>query len=148
MKSERLEFLADNPHYTKRFAFYVGRRCRSTPIRDIAAELKLDWHSVKELDKQYMRAQLEKAGTPTPMAIGIDEISVGEGHDYRIVVSDLVRRRANNRREPDSHGWRLMFDHFTSILSSNTFSATVLCLRMSPWLIGTCSLFCSAATTL
>lgn len=94
MKSERLEFLADNPHYTKRFAFYVGRRCRSTPIRDIAAELKLDWHSVKELDKQYMRAQLEKAGTPTPLAIGIDEISVGEGHDYRIVVSDLVRRRA------------------------------------------------------
>jgi hypothetical protein len=94
VKSERLEFLADNPHYTKRFAFYVGRRCRSTPIRDIAAELKLDWHSVKELDKQYMRAQLEKAGTPTPMAIGIDEISVGEGHDYRIVVSDLVRRRA------------------------------------------------------
>ena len=26
--------------------------------------------------------------------IGIDEISVGEGHDYRIVVSDLVRGRA------------------------------------------------------
>jgi transposase len=94
VKSERLEFLADNPHYTKRFAFYVGRRCRSTSIRDIAAELKLDWHSVKELDKQYMRAQLEKAGTPAPMVIGIDEISVGEGHDYRIVVSDLVRGRA------------------------------------------------------
>ena len=94
MKSERLEFLADNPHYTKRFAFYVGRRCRSTPIRDIAAELKLDWHTVKELDEQYMRAQLAKAGTPAPMAIGIDEISVGEGQDYRIVVSDLVRRRA------------------------------------------------------
>jgi transposase len=66
VKSERLEFLADNPHYTKRFAFYVGRRCRSTPIRDIASELKLDWHSVKELDNQYMRAQLEKAGTPAP----------------------------------------------------------------------------------
>jgi hypothetical protein len=91
VKSERLEFLADNPHYTKRFAFYVGRRCRSTPIRDIAAELKLDWHTVKELDKHYIRAQLEKLGTPAPMAIGIDEISVGDGHDYRIVVSDLVR---------------------------------------------------------
>ena len=25
--------------------------------------------------------------------IGIDEISVGKGHDYRIVVSDLIRRR-------------------------------------------------------
>ncbi len=25
---ERLDFLADNPFYTKRFAYYVGRRCR------------------------------------------------------------------------------------------------------------------------
>jgi hypothetical protein len=41
-----------------------------------------------------MRVQLEKAGTPAPIAIGIDEISVGDGHDYRIVVSDLVRGRA------------------------------------------------------
>jgi hypothetical protein len=32
---ERLDFLADNPLYTKRFAYYVGRRCRSaagTPV--------------------------------------------------------------------------------------------------------------------
>ena len=27
VKRERLEFLADNPFYTKRFAYYVGRRC-------------------------------------------------------------------------------------------------------------------------
>ena len=93
VKRERLEFLADNPLYTKRFAFYVGRRCRSSPIRDVAKELKLDWHTVKELDKQYMRAQLAKAGTPAPTVIGIDEISVRKGHTYRIVVSDLIRER-------------------------------------------------------
>jgi transposase len=93
VKRERLEFLADNPLYTKRFAFYVGRRCRSSPIRDVAQELKLDWHTVKELDKQYMRAQLAKAGTPAPTVIGIDEISVRKGHEYRIVVSDLIRGR-------------------------------------------------------
>src|SRR5215831_10933175 len=51
-------------------------------------------HRKKELDKQYMRAQLEKMPTPAPMVIGIDEISVRKGHDYRIVVSDLVRGRA------------------------------------------------------
>jgi len=93
VKRERLEFLADNPLYTKRFAYYVGRRCRSAPIRDVARELRLDWHTVKELDKQYMRAQLAKAGTPAPSVIGIDEVSVRKGHDYRIVVSDLVRER-------------------------------------------------------
>ena len=34
VKSERLDFLADNPFYTKRFAYYVGRRCRqSTQVK-------------------------------------------------------------------------------------------------------------------
>jgi transposase len=93
VKRERLDFLADNLLYTKRFAFDVGRRCRSAPIQDVAKELRLDWHTVKELDKQYMRAQLAKAGTPGPMVIGIDEISVRKGHTYRIVVSDLIRER-------------------------------------------------------
>jgi hypothetical protein len=40
VKRERLEFLADNPHFTKRFAFYVGRRCAQASIRDVAKELK------------------------------------------------------------------------------------------------------------
>ena len=31
VKREGLDFLADNPFYTKRFAFYVGRRCRASP---------------------------------------------------------------------------------------------------------------------
>ena len=93
VKREHLAFLADNPFYTKRFAFYVGRRCRSATIKDVAKELALDWHAVKELEMQYMRAQLAKAGTPGPKAIGIDEISIRKGHTYRIVVSDLIRRR-------------------------------------------------------
>jgi transposase len=93
VKRERLDFLSDNPFYTKRFAYYVGRRCRTATIKDVAAELHLDWDSVKTLEMQYMRAQLAKAGTPGPQAIGIDEISIRKGHTYRIVVSDLIRRR-------------------------------------------------------
>jgi len=93
VKRERVEWLADNPLYTKRFAFYVGRRCRESTIRAIADELALDWHAVKELDKQYMREQLRRAGNPAPRVIGIDEIAIGQGHRYRIVVSDLERGR-------------------------------------------------------
>ena len=93
VKRERLDFLADNPLYTKRFAYYVGRRCRSATIKDVAAELKLDWHTVKVLDQQYMEAQLKRAGTPSPRVIGIDEIAIRKGHTYRIVVSDLLRGR-------------------------------------------------------
>jgi transposase len=91
---ERLDFLADNPLYTKRFAWFVGRRCRVSTVKDVAEELNLDWQTVKALDKQYMRAQLAKAGMPGPKAIGIDEISIRKGHTYRIVVSDLIGHRA------------------------------------------------------
>ena len=93
VKRERLSFLAASALHTKRFAYYVGRRCRSATIKDIAAELHLGWDSVKELDKQYMRAQLARAGTPGPKVIGVDEISIRKGHTYRIVVSDLIRGR-------------------------------------------------------
>jgi transposase len=94
VKRERLDFLGDNPFYTKRFAYYVGRRCRSTTIKELAEELALHWHTVKELEKQYMNAQLVRAGRPGPRRIGIDEISIRKRHTYRIVVSDLDRRRA------------------------------------------------------
>ena len=97
VKRERLDFLADNPHYTKRFAYYVGRRCRAATIKDVAADLRLDWHTVKTLDQQYMEAQLARAGRPGPQVIGIDESAIRKGHTYRIVVSDLLRGRPRTR---------------------------------------------------
>jgi transposase len=94
VKQEKLPWVADNPLYTTRFAFFVGRRCRAATIQDVARELRLDWRTVKELDKHYMREQLRRVGTPGPKILGIDEIALRKGHVYRIVVSDLVRRRA------------------------------------------------------
>ena len=93
MKQEKFPWLANNPFYTKRFAYYVGRRCRGSALKDIARELRLDWKTVKSLEIQYMKEQLRRAGTPGPKAIGIDEISIRKGHTYKIVVSDLIRKR-------------------------------------------------------
>ena len=92
VKQEHLDFTANNPFYTKRFAHYIGERCRSSTIKDVAKEFKLDWHTVKDLEKEYMEEILRKTRIPTPSIIGIDEISVKKGHAYRIVVSDLERR--------------------------------------------------------
>ncbi len=93
VKTERLEFLLENALHTRRFATYVGRRCRSGTIKDVAEELHLDWQTVKRLEMDYMREQLRRTGTPGPKVIGIDEISIRKGHTYRIVVSDLERHR-------------------------------------------------------
>jgi len=70
VKQEKLAWIADNPLYTKRFAFFVGRRCRASTLRDVAKELRLDWHTVKGLEMQYMREQLRRAGMPGPLVIG------------------------------------------------------------------------------
>jgi len=94
VKQEKLSFLADHPFYTKRFAFYVGRRCNTETVKDVAKELHLDRKTVKELEIQYMREKLRRAGKPNPKVIGIDEISIRKGRIYRIVVSDLEKRRA------------------------------------------------------
>lgn len=91
VKREKLPWLANNPFYTKRFSYYVGRKCRAMTVRDVAKELKLDWHAVKTLDKEYMQEQLRRNPAAAPRAIGIDEISLRKGHTYRIVVSDLER---------------------------------------------------------
>jgi transposase len=93
VKQERLPWLAETPGYTKRFAFAVGRHCRTASIQDVAKEFHLDWKTVKALEMQYMREQLRRAGTPAPRVIGIDEVSMRKGQTYRIVVSDLVRHR-------------------------------------------------------
>jgi transposase len=73
VKQDTLDGLADNPFYTKRFAFFVGRRCRSMTIKDVAEETRLDWKTIKDLDAQYMRQQLRRAGKSAPKVVGIDE---------------------------------------------------------------------------
>ena len=93
VEQEKRPWLANNPFYTRRFAFYVGRRCRSSTILDVAREPRLDWKTAKSLEMEYMREQLRRAGMPGPKVIGSDEISIGSGPNYRIVVSDLARGR-------------------------------------------------------
>jgi len=94
VKQEKIPWLSKrNPFYTERFAWHVGRRCRKETIKDVATEFRLDWKTVKELEKEYMAEQLRRAGKPRPKVIGVDEISIRKGHTYRIVVSDLEKRK-------------------------------------------------------
>ena len=71
MKQEKLDFLADNPRYTRRFAREVGRRCRDASIKDVARALHLDWHTTEELEKEYLREQLRRAGEPRPRSLAL-----------------------------------------------------------------------------
>jgi len=93
VKQEPLPWVSKTPGYTKRFAYYVGKRCQSSTIKEVADELHLDWKTVKNLEKEYMAEKLSRAGTNEPGVVGIDEISIRKGHEYRIIVSDLETKR-------------------------------------------------------
>ncbi len=106
MHVEHLDWLANNPRYTQRFATHVGQLCRDMPNKAVAEMERLHHTTVKDLDKLYMQEQVERAGLPAPRAIGIDEISIRKGHNYRVIVSDLERARpiwvgGEGRKETD-----------------------------------------------
>ena len=91
MKQEKLLWLANNP--TTRSGSPSTSAVAVGPRRSgCGRELRLDWKTVKALEMEYMASNSDGPGA-WPKVIGIDEISVGKGHNYRIVVSDLVRGR-------------------------------------------------------
>lgn len=103
---ERLDWLAENPRYTQRYAMHVGALCREMSNKAVAELERLHDSTVKKLDMIYMAKQVARAGTPAPRVIGVDEIAIRKGHDYRIIVSDLDRGRpiwvgGRGRREED-----------------------------------------------
>jgi transposase len=90
---EHLDWLAENPRYTARFALHVGALCRKMTVKDVALAERLHHTTVKDLDKLYMAEQMRRNPMPATAAIGVDEIAIRKGHDYRVVVSDLVSQR-------------------------------------------------------
>ncbi len=96
LKQERLDWIADSRFYTKRSAFHVRHRCRASSIQDVARELHLDWKTFKELDKQYMREQLRRAGTAGPRV-------AGSGDSDRSGSASSVRSSARGKRLPPAH---------------------------------------------
>ena len=127
---ERLDWLAKNPRYTKRYAMRVGELCRDMTNKAVAEIESLHHSTVKDLDKIYMAAQVARAGEPSPRVIGVDEIAIRKGHDYRIVVSDLDRGRpiwvgGEGRKEAD-------FDLFFAALGAKK-TARIRLAAMDMW---------------
>ena len=72
---------------------HVGALCREMTNTAVAEAERIHDSTVKDLDTIYMQQQVARADLPAPRAIGVDEIAIRKGHNYRIVVSDLDRGR-------------------------------------------------------
>lgn len=93
VRTERISFLADINRYTDRYAEWIGRQCREKSVKAVSEETGLGWDTVKDLDMIYMKKQLAQYPAAPPRVLGIDELAVGRGQSYRILIHDLESRR-------------------------------------------------------
>ncbi|MBE7443876.1 MAG: hypothetical protein HS132_00830 [Planctomycetia bacterium] len=70
----------------------MGRKCRTMTVKDVAKDFRLDWDTVKTLDKENEEATSEVSSSSTSCNWYRRNI-YKERHTYRIVVSDLERGR-------------------------------------------------------
>jgi transposase len=63
-------------------------------IKDVSNHVNLNWHTVKEIDKDYLKKHYSKPSLKNVQYIAIDEFAYHKGHKYKTVVYDLENGRA------------------------------------------------------
>jgi transposase len=90
---ERLNFVDKHSLCTTRFEEYVFLLCEKMTIKDAAALVKLDWKTVKDIDKKFLKKRLVPLSESSPKNLGVDEIATSKGHNYTTVVRDVDAKR-------------------------------------------------------
>jgi transposase len=92
-KLERLDWLERYARVTNRLAESVARLCAVAPIKHVAQWYRLNWHTVKAIDKAYLRRTLGPADLSDLEQIAMDEFAIQRGHRYATVVIEPNQRR-------------------------------------------------------
>lgn len=74
---------------TIRYEKYIVRLTERMTISDVSLISDLDWKTVKDIDKYYIKQRLVGIEAFTPKRLGIDEVAYEKGHKYLTVVRDL-----------------------------------------------------------
>jgi len=62
-------------------------------LSDVSIITGLNWKTVKDIDKHYIKERLVKLKEITPRRLGVDEVAYEKGHKYLTVVRDLDLQR-------------------------------------------------------
>jgi transposase len=93
VRTECHDFLSPYRRSTLRFERAVAELCRLLPVQQVAAHFGLDWHSVKEIDKRRLTAEVGAPHYDGLRLLAVDEIAVHKGHRYMTTVLDLETGR-------------------------------------------------------
>jgi len=71
---------------TRRLATYILELCQYMTITEVAKHLGLDWKTVKEIHKQYLRERFSHEDIGYPRLLAVDEISLKKRHHYLTLI--------------------------------------------------------------
>lgn len=84
-----VSFARKKQSYTHAFERYVLELLQYMTIQDVSRHLKLEWNTVKSIEKRYLKKHFSSPNLKDLRQIAIDEISIGKGHRYLTLVLDL-----------------------------------------------------------
>ena len=90
---EALDWLAPRSRVSARMAEDVARLCRILPIKHVAERSRLDWQTVKAIDKAWLERTLPKLDMASVTKLIMDEFAIHKGHRYATVITDAETRR-------------------------------------------------------
>lgn len=90
---EKIFFSRPYAHCSIRYEKYVVRLTEKMTLSDVSKITGLNWKTVKDIDKHYIKERLVKLKEITPRRLGVDEVAYEKGHKYLTVVRDLDLQR-------------------------------------------------------
>ena len=90
---EQLDWLPAYSRVTRRLGESVARLCQILPIKHVAEHYDLHWHTVKAIDKAYLKEKLGPVDFAGVEVLVMDEFAIQKGHRYATVVLDAHTKR-------------------------------------------------------
>jgi len=88
-----LECFAPYSRVTRRLAQYIHDLCSVMTVQEVANHLKLDWKTVKEIDKAFLEKEYGTPKLDGLRVLAVDEIAIKKRHRYMTVVLDYETGR-------------------------------------------------------
>lgn len=99
-RSEHIDFVAEEtPHFTQRYAWWLGQMCEFAPVKRVAEFNNFDNMTVRRLDFARMKNLLKKYKIPKVKRIAVDEVYAvrhrgkKRSEAFFTVITDLDTRK-------------------------------------------------------
>jgi len=93
IRQPHLEFADPKKHYTHSLERFVIDLCRVMTIQDVGELTGLNWDTVKDIDKGYLKDKYRAVSLKDVRYIAIDEVYLGRKRKFITIVMDLESGR-------------------------------------------------------